>query len=229
MRHLGAIRSHAVRALACAAATVALAADASAHVVVDGPGGPAQGDAAWYFLRQGFAHIIPLGLDHILFILALYLLRPGLKPIVRQATVFTIAHSITLGLAMYGMVPVAPRIVEPLIALSIVFVALGNIVRPRSGADRLVLVFLFGLLHGLGFAGALRQIGLPADHFPTALLAFNAGVELGQLAVIALAYLLFGRWFSQAPWYRQRIVVPLSACIALVAGCWTLERMLPSA
>jgi hypothetical protein len=119
--------------------------------------------------------------------------------------------------------------VEPLIAFSILLVALENIFRPRLNPARVAVVFLFGLVHGLGFAGALAELGLPEKHFLTTLVTFNVGVELGQLTVIMLAYLAFGRWFSERSWYRKGIVVPLSVAIALVACFWTVERLLPVA
>lgn len=213
------------RALACMAATCLFTGIASAHVIVNEFDLMSKSDAAWHFLWLGFTHILPYGFDHILFILSLYLLSPKLKDIVWQASAFTVAHSITLGLAMYGVIHPPPRIVEPLIALSIAAVAVENIVRPKLKPSRVAIVFFFGLVHGLGFAGALAELGLPEKHFLTTLVTFNAGVELGQLAVILIAYFLFGRWFSDRVWYRRRIVVPISACIALIAGFWTVQRI----
>ena len=213
------------RSLACAIATFGVIAVASAHVIVNEFDMMSGGDAAWHFLWLGFTHIIPYGFDHILFVLSLYLLSPKLKDIVWQASAFTVAHSITLGLAMYGVIHPPPRIVEPLIALSIMAVAIENIVRPRLNPSRVAVVFFFGLVHGLGFAGALAELGLPEKHFLTTLVTFNAGVELGQIAVILIAYFAFGRWFSERVWYRPRIVIPISALIALIAGFWTVERI----
>jgi len=204
----------------------ALAMPLSAHVIVNEFDLMNGSQAGWHFLWLGFTHILPLGFDHILFVLSLYLLSPKLKSIIWQATAFTVAHSITLGLAMYGVVSPPPRIVEPLIALSIVAVALQNIVKPQLRPARVIVVFLFGLVHGLGFAGALAELGLPKKHFLTTLVTFNCGVELGQLAVILLAYFLFGRWFSEKPWYHKRIVVPLSALIVVIAGFWTIQRLI---
>ena len=105
-------------------------------------------------------------------------------------TAFTVAHSITLGLSIYGVVALPPRVVEPLIALSIAYVAIENLITRELHAWRIGVVFLFGLLHGLGFAGVLRELGLPRGEFLTALLSFNVGVELGQLSVIAAAALV---------------------------------------
>ena len=182
-------------------------------------------DAAILYLQQGFAHILPLGLDHILFVLSLFLLSPKLKPVLWQATAFTVAHSITLGLAMFKVITPSPAIVEPIIALSIMYVALENIFSPRLKKSRIGIVFLFGLVHGMGFANALGELGLPQNAYLTSLIMFNAGVELGQIAVIVAAFLLFGKWFGNKPYYRKAIVIPLSVLITIMAGYWTVERL----
>ena len=178
------------------------------------------------YLTLGFTHILPKGLDHILFVLGLYLLSTRIKPLLVQVTAFTVAHSITLALGLYGVVTVSPSIVEPLIALSIAYVAIENLLTSKLHAWRPFVVFGFGLLHGLGFAGVLQEIGLPRSHYVTGLIAFNIGVELGQLAVIAIAFGLTGLWFRTAPWYRARIVMPASAAIAAVGLFWTVQRVL---
>ena len=139
------------------------------------------------YLALGYTHILPKGLDHILFVLGLFLLSVRVRPILIQVTTFTIAHSITLGLTMYGIVSLSPRLVEPLIALSIAYVAVENLITSELKPWRLGLVFMFGLLHGMGFAGVLAGLGLPRADFLTALLSFNVGVEAGQLTVIAFA------------------------------------------
>ena len=181
-------------------------------------------DVAADYLEVGFTHILPLGLDHILFVLGIFLLSLHLKPIIWQVTAFTIAHTITLGMSIYGLISLSPSIVEPLIALSIVYVGVENILLDKLKPWRIVIVFLFGLLHGMGFAGVLTEIGLPQSEFLTALITFNIGVELGQLAVIGLALLAVG-WFRHEPWYRQRIVIPGSAVISLIGAYWTIERV----
>ncbi len=177
------------------------------------------------YLVLGFTHILPKGLDHMLFVLGLFLLSTQLAPLLWQVTAFTLAHSITLALSMYGVIALSPAIVEPLIAASIVAVAVENLLTARLHAWRVFVVFGFGLLHGLGFAGVLTEIGLPRDEFVTGLIAFNVGVEGGQLAVIALAFLAIGYWFRHRPWYRARVVLPLSAAIALTGGYWMVERL----
>lgn len=177
------------------------------------------------YMVLGYTHILPKGLDHVLFVLGLFLLSASLAPLLWQVTAFTLAHSITLGLSMYGIFTLSPTVVEPLIAASIVYVAVENLLTARLHAWRVFVVFGFGLLHGLGFAGVLTEIGLPREEFVTGLIAFNVGVEFGQLTVIVLAGLLFGFWFRERPWYRKRIVLPLSAVIAVIALYWTVERI----
>ncbi len=179
----------------------------------------------WRYLGLGFTHIFPHGLDHMLFVLGIFLLSRRVSVVLWQVSAFTIAHSITLGLSLYGIVAAPPKIVEPLIALSIAYVAVENIFLSELRAWRVALVFAFGLLHGMGFAGALREVGLPRNEFLTALITFNVGVEIGQLAVIAAAFLVLGWFSSTQPWYRSRIVVPISAMIACTAVYWTIERL----
>jgi hydrogenase/urease accessory protein HupE len=176
------------------------------------------------YLRLGYTHILPEGLDHILFVLGIFLLSRKWKPILLQVTAFTLAHTITLGLTIYGVVSARPSIVEPLIALSIVYVAVENVVTSRLTPWRVALVFAFGLVHGMGFAGVLSQLGLPRSEFPPALVSFNVGVEAGQLSVIAAAFAAVGL-FRERPWYRARIAVPASIAIAAVGLFWAIERI----
>jgi hydrogenase/urease accessory protein HupE len=180
---------------------------------------------AWGYLGLGFTHIVPKGLDHMLFVLGIYLLSGRARSVLWQVSAFTMAHSITLGLSMYGIVAVPPRIVEPLIALSIAYVAIENIFLSELKSWRVALVFGFGLLHGMGFAGALKELGLPRSEFVTALITFNVGVEAGQLAVIATAFVLVGWYCADRSWYRRRIVVPTSMLIACTAVYWTIQRL----
>ncbi|HTR04599.1 MAG TPA: HupE/UreJ family protein [Thermoanaerobaculia bacterium] len=182
-------------------------------------------DVVRTYLALGFTHILPKGTDHILFVLGLFLLAVRWKPVLLQVSAFTVAHTITLALTIYGVVSLSPRIVEPLIALSIVYVAVENVVTPALTPWRVALVFGFGLLHGMGFAGVLSQLGLPRAEFVPALLSFNAGVELGQLTVIAVAFLLVGLPFGRQPWYRRRVVIPGSIAIAAVGLCWFVQRI----
>lgn len=182
-------------------------------------------DTVRRYFTLGFTHILPLGLDHVLFVLGLYLLSGRARAVLWQVSAFTIAHSITLGLSIYGVVIVSPQIVEPLIALSIAYVAIENLFLAELKSWRIAFVFAFGLLHGMGFAGVLKELGLPRSEFVTALLAFNVGVEAGQLAVIGAAFLLVGWYCANRTWYRSRIVAPASVLIACMAVYWTIQRL----
>lgn len=181
------------------------------------------GGAVWRYIKLGFTHILPLGLDHILFVLGLFLLSDRWKPLLLQISAFTVAHTATLALSIYGVVSLAPSIVEPLIALSIAYVAIENLWTRELKPWRLALVFVFGLLHGLGFAGVLVELGLPSGQALTGLLSFNVGVEFGQLAVVGLAALALG-WARKREWYRNRVVIPASLLIAAAGVYWTIER-----
>jgi hypothetical protein len=176
------------------------------------------------FTQLGFLHILPGGLDHILFILGLFLFSRSLHPLLWQVTMFTLAHTVTLGLATAGYIELSPRIVEPLIALSIAYVGLENVFSTQLHRHRLILVFAFGLLHGLGFASVLAEFELPKDAFFTSLLSFNVGVELGQLTIITLAWVMLG-WFMKSQNYRQIVVVPGSFVIGMIGLVWTVERL----
>lgn len=177
------------------------------------------------YLALGYTHILPKGLDHILFVVGLFLLSARWRPVLAQVTTFTVAHSLTLALALYGLVSLPARVVEPLIALSIVYVAVENLRTQTLTRARIALVFLFGLLHGLGFAGVLTGLALPRADVALGLVGFNLGVEAGQLTVIAAVALAIG-WWRDRPWYHRRIVVPASLAIAAVGTYWTMTRVL---
>ena len=186
--------------------------------------GPDRLEVAGRYLVLGFWHIVPEGLDHILFVLGLFLLsaRPG--PLLWQISAFTAAHTLTLALSTYGVFELSPAVVEPLIALSIAYVAVENLFTEDLKPWRPWVVFAFGLLHGLGFAGVLSELGLPRQELTTALIAFNAGVELGQLTVVAAALAVVG-WWRDRSWYHRRIVIPASSLIGLVGLYWAVERV----
>ena len=179
----------------------------------------------WYYGKLGYLHILPDGVDHILFVIGLCLLSNNIKTIAYQATAFTIAHSITLALSLKGVIAAPATIIEPVIALSIAFIAIENIMLQELKSWRVVIIFLFGLVHGMGFASSLNEIGLPRNQFLESVAAFNLGVELGQLTIILFAYGLLIRHFGQRRWYRPRIVFPLSVVIAVIAVFWTIERI----
>ena len=183
-------------------------------------------DVVWYYFKLGISHIVPYGLDHILFVASLCLLSTKFKTILWQATAFTVAHTITLALSMKGIIKLPSEIVEPLIALSIMFVAIENILLSQLKMWRIGIVFLFGLVHGMGFASALNEVGIPPNKFGEAVLTFNVGVELGQITIIALVFALIIVPFAKRTNYRKVVVYPLSIAIALVAAYWTIERLL---
>ena len=189
--------------------------------------GPAKPARMWstarQYLRLGFAHIVPQGLDHVLFVFGLFLFSTQLRPLVWQVTAFTVAHAVTLSLALYGVVSLPPALVEPLIALSIVYIGVENVMTERLTKRRAAVVFSFGLLHGLGFAGALRTLGLPQQEQFLGLVSFNVGIELGQLAVLTAALSTLG-WWRRRGWYRSRLAVPLSLAIAAIGVVWTVDR-----
>ena len=176
------------------------------------------------YLVIGFTHILPKGLDHILFVIGLFLLSTRLGTLVWQVSAFTLAHTLTLALSMLGILGLSPSIVEPLIAASIIYVAVENILTDKLHRWRPVVVFGFGLLHGLGFAGVLQEIGPAPGQFLLSLFAFNLGVELGQLAVILACFLVVG-WTLRARWYRRLVAIPASLVIALIGAYWFAERI----
>ena len=180
------------------------------------------------YIPIGFDHVVPRGLDHILFVFGLFLLSLKTSVLLWQISAFTFAHTLTLIAGAVGVINISASIVEPLIAASIVFVAVENIFFSKLNKWRTALVFGFGLLHGLGFATVLAEFGLPTGQFIPALIGFNIGVELGQLSVIAIAYLILGISFGKKPYYRSLITIPASCIIALVGSWWVFERVLLS-
>jgi len=177
------------------------------------------------YITIGFEHIVPKGLDHILFIVGLFLLSTHLSPLLWQVTMFTVAHTITLGLSMNNIMDLPASVVEPLIALSIAYVGIENILARELHKSRLALVFMFGLLHGLGFAGVLSDFGMPKNDFALALISFNVGVELGQLVVILMAFVFLRSWFKNSRLYRKIVVIPGSMAISIIGLYWFLERL----
>lgn len=179
------------------------------------------------YIYQGFVHILPKGLDHILFVLALFLFAKRRSTLLWQISAFTLAHTLTLALGIYGIISLPGDIVEPLIALSIVYVGLENIYRAKNNKTshtRMPIIFAFGLLHGLGFASVLADVGLPPSQYALSLISFNIGVELGQLSVIALAFISLLP-FRAKGWYQTKLVLALNIAIAIVASYWVIERI----
>ena len=183
----------------------------------------------WGYFRLGVDHILS-GIDHLLFVFGVLWIVVGFRRLLKAVTAFTVAHSITLGLATLGFVRVPPAPVEALVALSIVFLAVEIAEHDAAGAESLtyrrpwVVAFAFGLLHGFGFAGTLSQIGIPPGDIPLALLSFNLGVEAGQLAFIAAALALLGSLrtleIRPRPWMRAAPAYTIGS----LASFWFLQR-----
>jgi len=186
---------------------------------------PGRWPTARRYLGLGFRRILPQGAEPILFVLGILLLSLRLRPLLAQVAAFTVAHLAALALATYGLISLSPRLIAPAVALSIVYVAIGNVLAREPGPWRLALVFGCGLLHGLSFASALREAGPPRSERATALLSFAAGLEAGQLAVLAATLLLVGLPFRDQPWYRQRVVVPASLALAAIGLYWSIQRL----
>jgi len=194
--------------------------DESEQVPVSGPISQSKWDVFKNYIKVGFVHIIPKGLDHILFVVGLFLLSAKLKPLLIQVTTFTLAHSVTLALGIFGIITLTDKHmewVEALIAASIVYVCIENIYSNKLNRWRPLIIFGFGLLHGLGFASVLGDVGLDSGSFVTGLIGFNIGVEIGQLAVVAVCFLAVGLWFRNKPWYRKVITIPASIIIAALS------------
>ncbi len=205
--------------------------------LLDAAGRPLSGWATFgLYVEVGIRHILPAGLDHILFVLALFLSSTRLTALVLQISAFTVAHTATLGLAAAGVISPSAAVVEPLIAASIAFVAVENLFLRDMPSWRPFVVFAFGLVHGMGFAGFFGELGLPPEQFWSGLIGFNVGVEIGQLSVVAAAFvaaLAFRRSVADTPVseavalrYRRWIVLPLSFAIAAVGLFWAVERSL---
>lgn len=189
-----------------------------------GVSAPVEKPVAGGWLQLGYSHA--LGLDHVLFILGLFLLIPKWKPLVQQSLLFTLAHSITLALAIFGFVQVPEKPLQILIAVTIAWVGIENLLVHKLGKQRLVLVFCFGLLHGLGFAGTLAQKldGVPDSQLVGPLLGFNVGVELAQISVLVAAFILL---WPMRKWTSQVQTIG-SACVAIAGLVWVAQYVLPS-
>ncbi|HNP20698.1 MAG TPA: HupE/UreJ family protein [Panacibacter sp.] len=213
-----------VKAFACSLLLLVVLPAAAHPVNIAMEKAPTQ-DVVWFYMKMGILHIIPNGFDHILFVVSLCLLSNKIKVILWQATAFTMAHSVTLALSMKGIIAAPPPVIEPIISISIVFVAIENMLLSELKPWRVIIVFFFGLVHGMGFASALNEVGLPRNNFYTSILSFNAGVELGQIAIILLVFFLLINPLGKKVFFRKQVVYPLSACIAVIAGYWTIERL----
>jgi hypothetical protein len=187
----------------------------------------------WSGIGLGFMHIVPKGLDHILFVLGLFLLSPlvpskvegRVKQLVWQVSAFTIAHTATLGLSLYGVVSAPGDVVEPLIALSVAYVGVENVFTSRLRPWRVAVVFAFGLLHGLGFAGAMSELPYSQADLIGMLISFNVGVELGQLSVIAAAAVGMRVALAHREAWQRPVSQLASAAVGAIGLLWTVERL----
>ena len=177
------------------------------------------------YFTLGIDHLFS-GKDHILFILGLLFLITGFLNAVKTITAFTLAHSITLGLSVFELVSLPQATVEAIIALTIIYLAIEVSEYKKYQSTPWLIAFGFGLLHGLGFAGVISEIGLSQAHFITSLISFNVGVEIGQLFVIVGCYFGFAYWIKEKPWYKKYFTNTLSIIIALVGVYWFIERII---
>jgi hypothetical protein len=202
----------------------------ASELVVAAPGAPAppplsRSTVAARYLGQGIVHIFG-GADHVVFLLGLLLVGGRLRHVLAMVTAFTVSHSVTLGLAVLGVVAPRPSIIEPLIALSVAYVGVENFLL-KDAAKRWRVTGVFGLIHGFGFAGALGEVGVPADHVPLALATFNVGVEIGQLCIIGVAFPLF-HYLRKMQWVEKRGVQLASVAIIVAGLLWFIQRVLPA-
>ncbi len=184
-------------------------------------GRPQPGAVAWRFFQLGIEHILT-GWDHLAFVAALVLGARGWRQVLALVTSFTLAHSLTLALAVLGVVRLPSSLVEPAIAATIVFVAVENL-WPPPFARRVALAFAFGLVHGLGFAGLLADLGLPASHLALALVTFNAGVEVGQVSAVCVLLAALEVVFRVTPEPNARRA--LSVALAFAGAWWLVSRL----
>ena len=178
------------------------------------------------YIPVGFTHILPKGLDHILFVFGLLFLTPKFYPLLIQISIFTLAHTITLAISSLNIIDISTKIIEPLIAMSIIYVAVENFFNTSLTRYRSIIIFIFGLLHGLGFASVLSSFGLPGTNFIWALVGFNIGVEIGQITIVLAFYAIFIYWIKTKNYYRKYISIPGSVIIAFFGSFWLIERTL---
>jgi hydrogenase/urease accessory protein HupE len=184
-------------------------------------------DTLWDFFKLGVNHILS-GPDHILFVISLLLVFVSMKDILKLTGTFTVAHSLTLILSTIGAISLSSRIVEPMIATSIAIMALGSVYLRKTefeltGLRKLGIVFFFGLFHGLGFAGLLRELGVGQTKFVFSLISFNVGIEVGQLIIIALV-LPFLLLLRKTP-YNALAIKILGTFIGIIGVLWAIERV----
>ena len=216
-RHLASLRSS-----ASAETITQVVFEAKPDFELSAQASPATNRVAGPLFALGVEHILG-GFDHLVFLLGVILIGGKLRSLVLAITAFTLAHSLTLGLAALGIWAPSPDLVEPVIALSIVYVGVENWFA-KDASRRWLLTFPFGLIHGFGFAGALQEIALPAAQLPLALLSFNLGVEAGQILVLALLLPIL-LWLRRRPWFARQGVRSTSGLIAVAGAVWFVQRV----
>ena len=188
-------------------------------------------DIVQRYIHSGIIHIVPHGLDHILFVIGLLAFSRSGHHLLLQISLFTVAHTLTLAAASLGLITLSPALVEPLIALSIAYIGVENLMRsspqitPQFTLMRGSVVFAFGLLHGLGFASVLADFGLPDTAFLASLISFNIGVEIGQLIIVIPLFVLLRYILAEQKYYKIIFQIPVSVLIALTGIYWALERV----
>ncbi|MFM2214042.1 MAG: hypothetical protein RL427_1305 [Bacteroidota bacterium] len=178
-----------------------------------------------YYLKIGFTHVLPFGFDHVLFVVCLFFFNPSVRNVVLQCSLFTLAHSLTLVMVAYGLLLPHSEIIEPLITFSILIAAVENIIHSKMNSWRLVIIFAFGLVHGLGIAAGLLSVDLPRSQILASVLSFNLGVEVAQIAILYVLFILVYK-IKKKHWYTERVVYPISSLIACTALYWTIIRIL---
>lgn len=182
-------------------------------------------DITLEYLYLGITHVIPYGYDHILFIISIIISASDIRRGIIQCSIFTLSHSISLALSASDFILNNTSLIEPLIALTLLFSSLDNIIQFKNYKKEMLL-FLFGLIHGMGFASSLKESGIYQEHFFASLFSFNLGVELGQIMIIVFIYYTFLKWFRQKKWYERNFLFPASSIIGCIAIYWTIERIL---
>lgn len=177
------------------------------------------------YVFLGFIHVLPVGVDHIAFIICIFLVSKSWKEMLLFCTTFTLAHSITLLLAVSKLVSIPSTIVEPIIALTILYSALEAIFQQKRTPWKPFILFFFGLMHGLGFASAFSEIEMDNSAFIQRILGFNLGVELAQLTIMLSLYFTLTRYLSHKKYYHTKIVQPIATGIACLAIFWCMDRL----
>lgn len=179
----------------------------------------------FYYIPVGFTHVIPNGFDHIVFIICVFFASNSWREMILFCSAFTIAHSLSLIISLSNLINISSTLVEPLIAMTILFSALENIFQLNTNRWKPLLIFFFGLIHGLGFANSFKELNVPSSEIIQSTIGFNLGVELAQLTILFTLYYTFTKHLSKKPFYHSIIVQPIATLIACLAIFWTITRI----